>query len=384
MNISQFEKCADCGMCENICPKNAISVKEDGFYYRPVVDDSLCVDCGLCAGRCPVNREAEENELIAAYYAVNRDKETVWKSSSGGVFSALADIVLKENGVVFGAGFSSDSRKVVFLSTDETDLDSLRRSKYVESLTGKSFRQIETQLRQGRRVLFCGTPCQAAGLREYLGKAYDNLIICDFLCGGLPSHRMYEDYLSDLENRFHSKVKSVNFRPKTFGWKEYAIKVTFDNGKEYLKQASLDPYFSSFLHRRLSIRDLCAECPFTKSHRSDITLADFWRYKSITGQDNDEGISMILVNTKNGLDAVENLKNSVSLDPLSNDQVAYVYKPHGLSKGYFEKRKAFLDECRLNGIVSAGEKYCVTKGSDAVKAYLRGISRKRSAKKLKK
>lgn len=374
MNISQVKNCADCGMCVTLCPNQAITVKTDGLFYQPEIDFSKCTDCGLCLNRCPVNNTVTDHKSKSAFYAVNRDDDIVKKSSSGGVFSALADVVLKQGGVVFGAAFSGYCKEIVIKSTDEVDLDELRRSKYAESLTGDSFVQVKEQLRLGKKVFYCATPCQIAGLKAYLNKDYKDLITCDFVCGGLPSHKIYREYIEYLEEKFDSRVTSVNFRPKTYGWREYTIKVNFENGREYLKQACLDPYFSAFLHHRYTIRELCVDCPFPSARCSDITLADFWGYRSIIGKtDSNKGISLVFANTDRGAEALELIGEKTELNSIPLEKVSSSFERHGVPENYREKREAFMKDYKLSGIVSAGKKHCVYKGKKAFKARLRVI-----------
>ena len=207
-NISRFNGCSNCGACLNICPTKAIAVDNGGLFYEVGVDEKKCVDCGRCVEVCPWNNEREVQNLPAAYGGFAKDKETVAKSSSGGIFSAVADLILKKGGVVFGAVYSKDRHSVIFGSTDEFDLDEIRRSKYTESLVGNSFSEIKNILKTGRQVLFCGAPCQVAGLKRYLEKDYDNLLTCDFACGGFPSHKVFDDYLSALEKNTAQKRKA--------------------------------------------------------------------------------------------------------------------------------------------------------------------------------
>lgn len=382
MNISDFHDCANCGACESVCPVNAIFDDPDGgLFYRPAVDMELCIDCGKCREVCPVNRDLSKISPICAFSAIHKDRTVVAASSSGGVFSALADQVISSGGVVFGAVYSADCRKVIFASSDDTNLDSLRRSKYTESVTGDVFPKIARQLELGRRVLFCGAPCQVAGLLSYLDKDCPNLLTCDFICGGFASHRLYQDYLDSLEQRYHSKVVSVNFRPKTYGWREYTIEIGFENGKKYLKQASLDPYFSAFLHRQYSIRDYCVKCKFSESHPADIVLADFWRTVQITGkEDDDTGISLVIGQTPKGKEAIETLDCQMCLSGIPLEKAVYNFKSRMPSAEYIRNRELFLSEAQRDGVISAGKNKCTVKGITAVKAHVRGLLRKNKRK----
>ena len=256
-NISIFDKCSNCGACLNVCPTRAIYINSDGLFYEPKVRESECVGCGKCINVCPVNNNSVGLGVISATWGYHKDKEIVEKSSSGGVFFALANSILSNGGVVFAAGFDKDSRTVKIYCTDEIPLEKLLRSKYTESLVGDSFKKAKEYLDKGKKVLFCATPCQISGLKKYLGHDYDDLYTCDFACGGLSSHRLYNKYLDFLEGKYKSKVSKVNFRPKIYGWNIHAIKVDFENGQKYTMPAIVDPYFSGFIAKHVNTREYC-------------------------------------------------------------------------------------------------------------------------------
>lgn len=355
-NISQFSKCANCGACFNICPTNAISVDGGEMYYTIRVDDAKCVMCGKCVSVCPVNSPVNTQNLIGAYYGYADDHDILYSSSSGGIFHALAQKILNEGGVVFGAVFSEDSHAVVFRSTDDTELCALQKSKYVESNVGDSFRRVKEALEKGRNVLFCGTPCQSAGLKRYLGKEYEKLLVCDFSCGGLPSHQMYHQYLCELEKRFSSKVASVDFRPKNFGWENHSIYIRFENGKEYTRLATLDPYYKGFLNS-FSKRDYCYDCDFADNHSADIILADFWLFKRLSDMDNhDRGLSLILTNSEKGERVMQELAPSLVLQTLPLEKAAYNIKNGHLSQAEKERHAHFVKVVCNEGFISAMNK----------------------------
>ena len=352
-NISQFEKCANCGACVNICPMNAISVDCEEMYYTLRVDEKKCVLCGKCVSVCPVNNPIKTQNLIAAYYGYADDHKILCSSSSGGMFHSLAQKILNEDGVVFGAVFSEDKHSVVFSSTDDTALCALQKSKYVESNVGDSFRKIKEELEKGRNVLFCGTPCQSAGLTRYLGKEYDKLVVCDFSCGGLPSHQMYHQYLSDLEKHYSSKATLVDFRPKNFGWESHSIYIQFENGKEYTRLATLDTYYKGFLHS-LTKRDYCYECDFADNHSADIILADFWLHKKMSDMDNkDRGISLVLTNTEKGDRIIRELAPGLVLRTLPLDKGAYNIRSGHSAQHTRDMHERFVEEVRDKGYISA-------------------------------
>ena len=342
MNIADFNKCSNCGACYNICPKGAISVNSAGVFYDPKVNPELCVECGLCAKVCPVNTHFEKKVPIYACAGWHNDEKIVLNSSSGGMFWGLAQQIISEGGVVFGAVYSDDCKTVEFASSDDVPLYKMQKSKYVESTIGNAFRKIKREIEAGRKVLFCGTPCQAAGIAQFLGKSYDNLIICDFACGGLPSHQMYQKHLNGLEKKYRSEVQAVDFRPKTHGWKRYAIRIDFKNGKVYNRLGIEDDYLKSFLNGRYSVRDYCLECKFSDCHTADITIADFWRHDKLSALQNKDGISLILCNSEKGMRTIESLGNQFLFSKLDVEKAAYNYKKTDTSDIKLKKHADFL------------------------------------------
>lgn len=372
MNISQLPGCSNCGCCLNVCPTRAISLEKSGLYYTPRVNGELCTDCGICRDRCPVLHLPAQAEPLAAFAAKNPDRELRLKSSSGGAFSALAALVLNHNGLVFGAAFSRDFSEVVFDHTDHVDLDLLRRSKYVESLAGDVFQEVLKQLETGRQVLFCATPCQAAGLRAFLPKPFPNLILCDFLCGGLPSHRLFQEYLTDLSGDSR-EVTDVNFREKVYGWSEYAVRVCFSNGKSYLSHYSLDPFFSAFLRGKCSVRENCLDCPYVDRHVSDLTLGDLWTWRSIEGIQNDQtGLSLVLANTSRGLALLSDPELNLELSPLPPNG-AWMPKPSQVTDAMREKRQAFLRDAKALGLRKSARQHTEYTGFKAAKRRIKNL-----------
>jgi coenzyme F420-reducing hydrogenase beta subunit len=357
MNISNFQQCSNCGACYNICPKGAISVKEDGLFYTPMVDHELCVDCSLCSRVCPVNGESEGNQPIYACAGWHKEKEVVLGSSSGGVFYGLAQRIISDGGVVFAAIYSKDCKTVEVASSDDVPLNRMLKSKYVESLVGLSFQKIKKELEAGRNVLFCGTPCQVAGLQSYLCKTYNNLITCDFACGGLPSHKIYRDHLYEIESKYRSTVRSVDFRPKTHGWKRYALRIGLTNGKEYLRLATEDPYLGSFLYGKYTVRDYCMDCKFPEYHASDLTIADFWLHEKLSSLKRAEGISLILCNTPKGKQLIDAIGDQYIFSELDVKEAAYNNRLQIASEPKKAKRVAFLRDYEKNGLRLAYERF---------------------------
>ena len=357
-NISIFSKCANCGSCQHACPVHAITIDETGLFYMPQVNSDACIDCGKCVSVCPVNLPQVTQNLSAAYGGFHLDKIVVNQSSSGGAFHAFAKKVLAENGVVFGAAFDETHKAVVFSNTDETTLEALQKSKYVESLVGDSFAKVLEHLKNNRKVLFCGTPCQVAGLKRFLGKDDSNLYTCDFSCGGLPSHQLFRNYVMNHEANAGARVKTIDFRPKTYGWKTHAIRVGFENGKVYSKPAELDPFFCGFLHKRVTMRDYCYTCDFSDNHASDIILADFWLHDQCSNlDDSDRGLSLLIVNSEKGAAMIEGIRDRFYLEPLNLEKASYNicngHKPETLRLA----QKEFMCCFSANGYEKAIKQY---------------------------
>ena len=382
MNINNIgDKCLGCSACKNICPTKAITTTRsfDGFLY-PEVDSVKCVDCGACNRVCPVLDDTVKPYPIHAYYGRSKDEDILAKSSSGGAFSEIAKLVLNKNGVVFGAAFDQEKKEVVITDTKHVELDKLRRSKYVESDPGESFLEVKKYLENGTLVLFVGLPCQVAGLKKFLGKDYDNLITCDFICGGSTSTINFQDHMKHLEKKYKSKVIDVNFRPKLYGWREHSFKVDFENNKSYRNYAYLDTYFRGFVVEKALIRECCNSCQFKNGHVSDIILADFWGYWQVKDLEklDDKGMSLIMINTLKGKKYVDNINEQMSLKEIPLQYISYNFSKSPTDKHINLKKQTFLENYAKYGFEKAAKltymKKCVKfRIKKAVKKVLRGI-----------
>lgn len=320
--------CCACGACMSICPKQAVHIKKDeNGFYQPYIKSDLCVECGKCRIVCPVNSRREgENWENGEYYALwTNEKQQRFAGSSGGAFGMLADAVISQGGAVFGAAYSEDFKSVYQTSTDNVTLSALKKSKYVESYTGTVFNEVKSALDSGRQVLYCGTSCQIDGLMNYLGKGYDNLLTCDFLCHGVPSAGVYEKYIKNLESR-HGKVSGVDFRSKAYGWKAYCMKAEFENGKTYLKTRFQDPYLRMFFENNV-LRDSCFSCRRLDNSNADITLGDFWQVGKTSIADTNEGISLVGAHTEKGKKRIADLVASdlCIAHKLEKENYSYAY-----------------------------------------------------------
>lgn len=311
IEILDKNECCGCSSCVQKCPKNAISMieNEEGFLY-PAIDKEKCIDCGLCAKVCPQLKQLKKKEekYPKTYAMYNKNEEELLKSSSGGIFSVIANYILENEGVVFGAAYDEELNVNHIKVDNKIELEKLRSSKYVQSNIKNTYKEAENELKKDKIVLFSGTPCQIEGLNSYLMKEYDNLITCDLVCHGVPSQKLFKTYLKYLSIKFNSKVKSYNFRSKNkYGWGLFTEVITQDNKKHYIK-SDFDPYYSNFLNCN-TYRECCYKCHYTNYNRvSNLTLADYWGVSSIHPDFySEKGISLILVNDKKGEDILNKI-----------------------------------------------------------------------------
>lgn len=328
IQINDKKDCTSCGACYNICPVNAIQMIEDseGFKY-PKVNKEKCINCGLCEKNCAVKnkivkeKNTKEPTVIAAW---SKDSEIRLDSTSGGIFSELANNIYQEGGYVCGAVYNKNWLVEHFISNNQEDLEKLRSSKYLQSDTKNIFKEIKELLEQGKKVLICSSPCQIAGLYAFLQqKEYENLYTCDFICRGMNSPKIFKKYIEELETRYASKVKKIKFKNKTHGWHNFSTKIDFENGKSYLGGRYVDSYMVGYLRYNAFMRPSCYDCKFKGLPRvADITLADFWGIENINPKlDNDCGTSMILLNSQKGIELFNKIKQEIQYEEITSEEV---------------------------------------------------------------
>ena len=299
--LAERELCTGCTACVSVCPQSAIAMVRDkeGFAY-PVIDQLKCTACGLCGETCPVPAERETRHLPAVFAAWNRDEDVCRDSTSGGVFSALADFVLEGGGVVFGAALDGRQHLRHTACFSKEELWRFRGAKFVQSDLGDTFQMVRDCL-ETRQVLFCGTPCQVAGLYAYLGRRPEGLITCDLVCGGAPSPGLWEDMVQSIEARRKKGLQAVRFCNKVTGWRDRHLTLVYDNGT--VDSAPLPrTEYGRALRRGLLFRPSCYQCPYTSMSRlGDFTLGDFQGLRpDELPQQQEKGVSLLLVNTSHG------------------------------------------------------------------------------------
>lgn len=301
IEVVSKDKCYGCMACYNKCPKNAITMKKDknGFLY-PIINKEKCINCTLCKMVClEINNMGTHNNQ-KAYACINKDDKIRLMSSSGGIFNIFAKWILNQGGAVFGAGFDEKFNVRHMCIEDKEELYKLRMSKYVQSDIGDTYKQAEKLIKQGKKVLFAGTPCQTYGLITYLQKDYDNLYLQDIICHGVPSPMLWDKYKEYRKLKDGKEPKSIEFRNKDEGWKDFNLKFSYENG-EYKGNQNTDIYLQTFL-RNYILRETCYNCKFKGNNRAaDVTLADFWGIDNICPEMNDnKGVSIVIINTNKG------------------------------------------------------------------------------------
>ena len=307
--------CTGCAVCANVCPNNCILMKydEEGFLY-PVIDINKCTDCGLCESSCQAINNPRSNNFKKpeVYAAWSLDNEIRASSSSGGIFTELSHKVFDDGGFVSGARYKTNNLVEHCLINSREYLYELRQSKYVQSEIGLLFRDIKRLLEEDRTVMFTGTPCQSAGLLQYLNKKYDNLLLCDIVCHGVNSPMVYSKYFNGLEEEYKSKIKKINFRDKRNGWKDFGTSVLFESGKEYFCSQKKELFYRGFI-KNLYLRPSCYSCQYKSFPRfSDITLADFWGVNLIDENEIFKGISLLLINSNKGKHYLGEISKNIS------------------------------------------------------------------------
>lgn len=356
MELAKQEKCTGCGACAAVCQKSAIRWKNDAAGFPvPEIDTGLCVDCGACERVCPTINPPQAETIRAAYAAqLKSDDATLSDSTSGGVFTALARVVLSQDGTVYGCVWTPDYRAKIIRATTEEDLVPMRGSKYVWSSVHEAYACVREDLDAGRTVLFSGLPCQIAGVKKVVKKA-DKLILLDHLCAGAPSPLAFDRYLDTLCQKEARPELNLKFRDKNPGGVGVHITYTGQKNVAAKKAEHLrNPYYYAF-YTHLSVRDSCYTCPYCGGDRTaDLTMGDFWGIEKVFPDMRiKDGVSALLVNTEKGASLLQAAADTLVLRPTELESIAAA---NNLFVGgkvrrtkIPEKRTLFFDSLRKYG-----------------------------------
>ncbi len=345
-HVDEGDKCVGCGACQEACPNKCISLfpNREGFLY-PRINEDTCVACGKCISVCPLHQEKLCSPVLSVVGARAEDENLVKQSSSGGIFSVLAQYVINEGGVVYGA--SSDFEEVGRIKVrhervkNNNELAKLRGSKYVQSDLRGIYAKVKTDLDSNIQVLFSGTPCQINGLCSFLGKEYDNLILVDIICHGAPSPKVLQKYIES----FDEAITGIQFRSKRKGWRHYNIELYSGEKLIYSNDRFHDLYLRAFIGG-LFLRPSCYACSFKGHNRkADITLADFWSVGSVIPEiDHDEGVSLVAIHSPVGERIFEKCSYMMQVFPLDSTDIISDNFSYSKSENPHRNREKFMND----------------------------------------
>lgn len=363
LNEENRNLCCGCEACKEICPVNCITMEYDseGFLF-PVVDKEKCINCNKCVNVCSIfserknlNEKIKNTEVFAAW---NKDEKIRKESSSGGIFSLLAENTLNNNGIVIGATFNENNVVEHNFVNNIKDLYKLRGSKYVQSSTNGMYSLTKKYLEEGKEVLYSGTPCQIEGLYKFLNKKYENLITCGIVCHGVPSPSIFYDYLKYIETKNKDKIKNIYFRKKTGGWHEFYFEINFKN-KMKIEEVFTKNYYCSGFGQNLFLRNSCYSCKYKLN--SDIIIGDFWGIELSKPEiDDNKGISLVVSTSEKGKETLKKIENKSEYF-ISNLENAILKNPNILNPSYENSaRKDFYSDYNRLGFEGIINKYLET------------------------
>lgn len=305
VDLADRMHCSGCGACAIICSHGAISMsaEREGFLY-PKIDSLKCMSCGRCRNVCSALKAGRSRKPLAVYAAKAIDDKLRRRSSSGGIFTLLARHILLKGGVVYGAMIRDGDLKIIHVAVEtEDELCRLQGSKYVQSEVHRIYPAVLSALRQGRLVLFSGTPCQVAALRRLAPEENEHLICVEVICHGVPSALAWRAYLKDRMRKRHLNEKiitGVSFRDKLYGWRNYSMAI-FTGDRGYVQDIQHDSFLRGF-NKELFNRSSCYQCSWRElKSGSDVTIGDYWNVQRLHPDINDDiGVSLVLINSARG------------------------------------------------------------------------------------
>lgn len=346
INIVNKVECCGCEACYNVCPKNCIEMKsdEEGFLY-PRVNQDTCINCGLCEKVCPIINHVprEKNDNQEAYLMQHNDDEICRQSTAGGAFTGIASYVIEKGGIVFGVEMTEDYKVRHTSAETIEELEKFRNSKYVQSRIGTVFQQVKRELSKGRMVCFSGTPCQVEGLRHFLGKDYENLILVDVVCRAVPSPGVWEKYIKyEVEQK--GEISSVRFRDKTLGYQYSTMELKSKVEKTYRGGIESQPWLRMFFSGMI-IRPSCTDCIFRSRYRnSDFTIWDcFNSYEFDKSFNERKGTTRVLVHSEKGRVILEEIKKDYYVSEINADYAVSGVAEMVVSPQCNERKNEFFD-----------------------------------------
>ena len=356
IQLASNDSCTGCSACKAVCPYDAIEIRADrNGFFLPLVHPARCRECHLCERTCPALNPGQIAETPFCFAARCRDTNILDNSSSGGIFSTLADRILSEEGCVFGCAFEGPERVIHIKAENESDLSAMRGSKYLQSDLGDSFHSVRKELNKGRKILFSGCPCQIAGLKHFLGDNNANLITMEVICHGVPAPEVWRQYLGWLKKeKGFNKVLNVNFRDKSISWNRSRFLLTAESSfprpggisMEICEDIWSNPFMMSFLHN-LCLRPSCYRCSARQGRSgADITVGDFWGVETVLPDfdEHDKGVSAVMLHSDLGKRLWENCRDEFRIHPVSYQEIvvgncAYISSPSIPKKSAYFMRK---------------------------------------------
>lgn len=368
-------QCCGCSACESICSQKCISMVEDkeGFLY-PNIDMKKCVSCNLCEKVCPVlNVEGEHIFEQEAYVVQNIDERVCLQSTSGGAFTAIANEVIEEGGIVFGAAFDEDFNVKHIGTTSKDEIQKFRNSKYVQSDIRGTYSEVQKRIEEGQLVCYSGTPCQIEGLKRYLGKESDRLITVDVVCHAVSSPLVWKKYVSMQKEKLGNSIANIRFRDKQYGYKYSSMSFTDKSGKRIYSCGVESDLMCRAFFSNICDRPSCYSCVFKKQYRvSDFTIWDCFQVGRFSRKlDNDKGASRVLVHSDEGKKLFEKIKDNFEYIQISPNDAVEGAKEMFESVSNNSRRKKFMEEIATLDTQTAFARYFPDNFKVKIERYIR-------------
>lgn len=372
IELASLSDCTGCSVCHDVCPDQCISMNrgQKSFHKYPNIDTTKCIECGKCMRSCPIISPIDSQSYFKQiYYAAwNRNEQERLSSTSGGIGSALSEWGIKNGYIICGSAFDDNWSLSHKICSSQQGISKFKGSKYLQSNTTGIFNQIFALVKEGKKVIFIGTPCQIAGLLKVCGRYREQILLVDIICHGVNSPYVWQQYVSYLEGKYHSKLTSYNFRDKSHGWERkngtpnLRVEMSFENGKK-LNERAVYNQFHYWFGQHYILREACFNCMFrTKQRISDITIGDFWGVDKVIPQmDTFNGISVVIANTATGLEVIKLC--DVEKEEVNESDAIKVLK------GFVEKRPEPVRNLDISKMESFMQYYLSHDFADVLYAY---------------